>query len=164
MRLQLNIGGVNMQLKIMRWRKTPPTDICTDNWTTTECSLRSSYLHYDVNGEILTSGEVDDLIHTLARFLANELKQQYTIEFIEPDLEFVLHPAYNSMGQAGEIGMDLIIHFWDAGALSANQFSMSFSREEISALYKYLQTVTGELSLDDATIQQLVCTGILLPE
>ena len=160
MRLRLNIEDVDVQLKISRWRKRTTPASCDDNWTMTELFLQSNYLKYNINGEILTSDEVEDLIHTLSQFLSGELSQQYSVEFIEPDLEFTLYSAEKEV----DIDMDFIIHFWANGALSSNRFSMTFGFKEIEALFIYLQTVTGALNSNDTSVQQLMCMGILLPE
>lgn len=55
--------------------------------------IGNSWLNYQRdNDEVLLSCEIEDLAHSLDDLLEDELSEIKTIECIEPDFKFVLHP------------------------------------------------------------------------
>ena len=91
------------------------------------------------------------------------------------DFEFRLSPAKRLYSEPGKIiyrdgyidvniDMDMIIHFGCEGGLGTNQFSMTFDRGEIKALYTYLQLVTKEISAESTQVKQYIASGVFLPE
>lgn len=175
MRLRLNLCDVDLQLKINNWQKSESLEEWDDNWCDVELSLKSNYLNYDPSGEILMSGEVIYLERILGELIDGTLKEDCTVEFAEPDLQFDLRIAkrlYDIPGKVlyrngfvdVDIDADLIIHFWCSDGLGANTFCMNMDRDELEALYIYLQIIIGKISINDDRVISLVENGFLLQE
>ena len=176
MRFRLDMCDVDLQLKIKNWVKPEPGDIESDHWTQDEFSLKGKYIDYSFDTEALMSGEVVYLRNALGALLAGRIEEAREVEFAEPDFIFRLSPAVRRYSVPGkvwykngyvdlDIEMEMVIQFWcNDGALGTNQFSMTFDRSEIDALYSYLLLVTGEIGETDERITKLVSAGIILPE
>lgn len=175
MRLRLNMCDVDFQIKIKGWRETPSGEYDCDQWTRDEFYLKGKYIDYFFDSEVLLSDEVVYLRNALKNLLDGTLKEDCIISFAEPDFEFRLSPAKRLYSEPGkiiyrdgyidvDIDMDMIIHFWCEGGLGTNQFSMTFDRGEIKALYTYLQLVTKEISAESTQVKQYIASGVFLPE
>ena len=123
-------------------------------WCKCDFSLRSGqWLNYWFkNDETLTSWEIDQLHSSLRSLLDGTLKKPEQIICIEPDFEFRLYPAdehrtreYGAESLVREIEdiyVDWRVYFWDSG-LSDNYISLKLYRDDIKALYEYLESVVS---------------------
>lgn len=175
MRLRLNLCDVDVQLKIIGWKESKTRAEWDDNWCDVELFIHSDYIHYDPSGEIIMSAEVLWLRDILKKLIANELEEDCSIEFVEPDLQFDLRIAKRLYSVPGkvlypegyhdvDIDGHMIIHFWCKDGLGSNSFSMGLDREDLTNIYNYLRYVTDEIKSDDAVIVEMLKKGSMLPE
>ena len=106
--------------------------------------------------------------------LTDRLSEVKTIECIEPDFNFILHPkrdlrndpkyTYVQKGyEIADIYMDMKIFFWYEG-LTDNFLSVTFDRTDLQYLRDYLFLIIGKIDKDNSVINEMVSKGILLPE
>lgn len=173
MRLRLNLCDVEFQLIIKNWRKAK--DPYDDLWTDEELTLKSEYINYKAEGELLMFTEVEYLEEVLGALIDGTLSDDARVAFAEPDIEFDLRIAkrlydipgkviYRKGYEDVDIDADLIINFWCKDGLGGNSFSMALDREDIFAVHKYLQLIVGKLNKDDKEIQTLIEKGLLLSD
>ncbi len=179
MKLRLDLDDVIFQLEIKGLAREPNDEDDEEDrellWTIADFSLQGPYINYEQkDDEIFMVGEIQYLQHRLEALLKNEIEDDCTISFAEPDLEFNLSPAkrlYNIPGKVSyrngymdvPLYLEMKVSFWlKNGGLGSNEFSMQFDAKEIEALLVYLKTVTGELSGDDERVRALVQQGVLV--
>ena len=173
MRLKLNLGNVEFELGIMDWKKPELPDGHAWSASRVIFSLKGDHINYNVDDDaLLTNIEIEGLRDLLRVFLEGMVKEEHTSEFSAPDLECRLHPAkrfFNgkpagSIYPGGfldvDITMDLIVHFRN-GEEYANAFITTVGREEIEAMYVYLQAVTGQIGGGDERVRKYTDAGIL---
>lgn len=131
-----------------------------------------AWLNYTQSGELLLACEVEEMVSVFEDLLEDRINETKTLEFIEPDLKFLIHPqkdlredpnyTYVKPGhEIVDVSVDLQISFWDGG-LTANYLSLAMDREEILLLTKYLRLMMGQLSKDDIFVQGMLKNGSLL--
>lgn len=113
-------------------------------------------------------------MQALDDLLTDRLSEVKTIECIEPDFNFILHPkrdlrndpkyTYIKKGyEIADIYLEMKIFFWNGG-LTDNYLSLTFDRNDIQYLKNYLLWVTGERHKNDSEIVDMISKGILFPE
>lgn len=168
MRLKLDLCGIEMNLRIKQYEKADK-DNWDCQWCRIDCLFHSkSWLNYQItNDEILLSCEVEELAKVLDDLLNDKLLNKTTLDFIEPDFNFILYPkrhVHTLKGyEIGDISMEMEVFFWN-GVLTENHLSLTFYREDIQYLKNYLLLVMGELQQNDSEIMDMISNGILLPE
>lgn len=147
-----NLDGIELELSIRGYRRTrDPFDV----WCKCDFSLRSGqWLNYWFkDDETLNAGEIDELYNALQSLLDGTMKKPEQIICIEPDFEFRLYPAdrhrseiYGAESLVHEIDdiyVDWRVYFWDSGLMN-NYLSVKLYRDDIKALYEYLESITKQ--------------------
>ena len=140
-------------------------------------SLKGNYINYSADG-VINSNEVLGLRDLLNLFIQGEFKENRSMVFQFPDLEFKLIPAkrhytgdrpfiiYTDGYCDEDIYLGLVVRFRLENEKEiitpAYDFTMHFEREEITALYTYLRYVTGEIDENDETVKKYVNAGMFL--
>ena len=170
---RLDLNGIEMNLRIKGY--TPPSrDDWDDQWCDVDFSfIGDSWLNYQRDSdEVLLSCEVEDLANSLDELLDDKMNKIETIECIEPDFKFVLHPkrdlrddpkyTYIQEGyEIADIYLDMQIYFWNGG-LTDNFLSLTFDREDIQYLRNYLYLITKKIDKEDCRIIEMEEKGILI--
>ena len=128
-------------------------------------------VNYETSSDILLSCEVEELRNKLSALLSNKIQSPEELEFIEPDLSFILHPqedltlnpkySYVAPGhEIVDIDADICIHLWNGG-LTANYISLRFDRENIESLCSYLDLVTKQVEISHPSIKKLLDSDII---
>lgn len=73
-----------------------------------------------------------------------KIAEEEYIDFIEPDLEVILHPAKQSFSKDT---IDIRINLLQNGALSADFYNLCIGRKEIKQLLIYLNEVIPTIKL-----------------
>lgn len=172
---KLNLNGIVMNMRIKGYEPSEK-DKWDYQWCDVDFSFVSeSWLNYQRdNDEVLLSCEVEELAQALDDLLTDRLSEVKTIECIEPDFNFILHPkrdlrndpkyTYVQKGyEIADIYMDMKIFFWYEG-LTDNFLSVTFDRTDLQYLRDYLFLIIGKIDKDNSVINEMVSKGILLPE
>ena len=169
--LHLDLDGIETHFRITRYRKGIH-EKRDEQWCTVDLTLRSdNWLCYQISSEILLACEVEEMRNRISDLLEDKIQAVEEMEFIEPDLTFVLSPkrdlcedpkyTYVAPGhEIVDIDADLHIHFWNGG-LTANYLSLCFERNDLECLMTYLQCVTHEISKNDIAVQELIKKDII---
>ena len=167
----LDLDGIDFHFRISKYRKSIQ-DIWDEQWCKVDLTLQScNWLNYQTSSEMLLSCEVEQLRAKLFDLISNKIESQEELEFIEPDLSFVLHPqkdltldpnyTYVAPGhEIVDIDADIHIHLWNGG-LTANYISLCFGREDIEAFRSYLNLITNQIQSDDPSIKKLIDSDII---
>ena len=176
-RLCIKDDEIDMQFEIKDWR---PLEYDEDDeligypWCTIDMPIKTVYLDYNAGGETLDRGEVLYLRDELGSFLDGTIKENKSLDFIEPVLEFYLlpeHTVYNTQEIMYENGsktyparVDMKIHFWIGHRfLGSGVFVYPLYKKDVVDIYHYLQLVTGVLSEKDDIIRDMIEKNVLVP-
>lgn len=167
----LDLDGIDFHFRISKYRKSIQ-DIWDEQWCKVDLTLQSgNWLNYQTSSEMLLSREVEQLSAKLFDLISNKLELQEELEFIEPDLSFILNPqkdltldpnyTYVAPGhEIADIDAEVHVHLWNGG-LTSNFISLCFGREDIEALCSYLHLITKQIQSDDPTIKKLIDNDII---
>lgn len=167
----LDLDGIDFHFRISKYRKSIQ-DIWDEQWCKVDLTLQSgNWLNYQTSSEMLLSCEVEQLSAKLFDLISNKLESQEELEFIEPDLSFILNPqkdltldpnyTYVAPGhEIADIDTEIHVHLWNGG-LTSNFISLCFGREDIEALCSYLNLITNQIQSDDPTIKKLIDNDII---
>lgn len=172
---KLNLCGIEMNMRIKGYR---PSD--KNEWDCQWCNvdfsfIGESWLKYQRDDdEVLLASEVEELADSLDMLLTDKLSEIKTIDCIEPDFHFVLHPkndlrndpkyTYIQKGcEINDIYMEMEIFFWYEG-LTDNFLTVTFDRTDIQYLRNYLFLIIGKVGKDDKGIKDMLNKGILVKE
>ena len=172
---KLDLRGIEMNMRIKEYE---PSD--KEKWDYQWCRvdfsfIGESWLNYQkANDEVLLSCEVEELAHFLDDLLNDKLSEIKTIECIEPDFIFILHPkqdlrndpkyTYIQKGyEIADIYMEMKIFFLHEG-LTDNYLSVTFDRNDIQYFKNYLLWVIGGIERSSSEIVNMISDGVLLPE
>ena len=169
--LNLNLDGIKLYFKVSGYHKSG--EKWYDEWCSVEFTLQSdNWLNYTQAGELLLACEIEELESAFTDLLQDKISNISNLEFIEPDMKFVLEPKrdlrddprYTYVKPGCEI-VDITAHmhisFWDGG-LTANYLSLALDRDEILMFATYLKLIMGRINLDDLTVQEMLKKRILL--
>ena len=138
----LDLDGIDFHFQISQYRQSN-REIWEEHWCQVDLTLQSgNWLNYEISSSILLSCEVEELRDKLSQLLSNKIQSPEKLEFIEPDLSFVLHPQE-----------DL--------TLNANYISLRFDREDIECLRAYLDLVTKQIDFSNPSIKKLIDSDII---
>lgn len=127
----------NFEFNISRTHKKEKDSM--DRWCEVSLIVENEYFKYKIiNNEILLECEIKDLIKQFDNLLKGKLKEDKYIDFIEPDLEFILRPAKQSYE---EDIVDFRINLFQDGVLSADFYNLCLGSEETEQLLIYLNEI-----------------------
>lgn len=169
----LDLCGINMYLRIKGYEPSNK-----DKWDIQWCNVDFSFVCESLlnyrrdNDEVLLSCEIEELSYLLDELLSDRLSEIKSMECIEPDFQFVLHPkrdlrkdpkyAYIKKGyEIADIYMEMKIFFWDDG-LTDNFLSIKFYREDIQYLRNYLFLIIEKIDKNHQCIVDMIKKGILV--
>ncbi len=167
----LDLDGIEFHFRISQYKKSVQ-EIWDEQWCKVDLTLQSgNWLNYETSSDILLSCEVEELRNKLSSLLSNEIQSQEELEFIEPDISFVLNPQkdltsdpncmYVAPGhEIVDIDADIRVHLWNGG-LTANYISLCLDREDIEALCSYLDLVTKQVEISHPSIKKLLDSDII---
>lgn len=160
----LDLEGFNFHMKIWDWRPVTRENI-DDNWCSVQLNLiakdsLNKYIHSD-----LLCAEIERFVDFLDQFEQNQIQKKTSLDFLEPDLQFVFYPNGNAEGcrslyKIEEPFMEMFIYFW-CGYPTNNHLALTFYKKEIQLLANYLKLVIGRLKSNSPEIQQMRERGIL---
>ena len=157
--IKLNLDGIDFHFRISQYEKSTQ-----ERWDVQWCSVDltlqcTNCLDYKISSEILLSCEVEDIRDNINRLLHNEIQDISELDFIEPDLTFVLIPKKDTGHEILNVAANMHIHLWDDG-LTENYISVCFDRDNLKRLLTYLQFITGEISKNSDAVQELVSNDV----
>lgn len=167
----LNLDGIELCFRVAKYRKSAP-EKSDEQWCNIDLALHgNNWLNYKVSSDILLACEVEEIRNRIFDLLEDKIQAEEELDFIEPDLTFVLYPkkdlredikyTYIAPGhEILDINADLRVHLWNDG-LTANYLSLCFDRDDLQKLLIYLQLVTDEISKDDKIVQKLIESDII---
>ncbi len=137
LKLRLDLSDVILEFNIKGLAQEPDEHNDEEDlpllWTLSDFSLHSQFMNYEMtDSEILMAGEIAYLQRALEALLNNEIEDDCSIEFAEPDLVFHLYPAKRLYSEPGkvvyrkgymdrELFAELTVCFWcKEGGLGGN--------------------------------------------
>lgn len=169
--IKLDLDGIDFHFQITGYRKCN-RDNWDEQWCKVEVTLQSPcWIDYQISSDILLSCEVEELRDSIEKLIQDSLTEQEELEFVEPDLTFVLNPkkdlretgnySYITPGhEILDIDADLHVHFWNGG-LTANYISLCFDRSDLEKLLVYLRLTTNLITEQSPEVQNLFDKDIL---
>lgn len=123
-----------------------------DNWVGIKINVHNKNFNYFKKAELMTSAEVKYLLKRLEQLLDGKLKEEETIRFYEPDLEFTLYPkndlcdtgkyAYIQEEYEQDIDMEFTINLTDReGTYIGQKYVIIFDRKEIEKIVEYMNKI-----------------------
>lgn len=161
--LKLNLEGTDFYLRISDYHPSDK-DKWDDQWCKVEITLESyKWLHYEISSAILLSVEVEDIRDVIGDLLEDKLNEKKELEFIEPDLSFVMCPKedlrnnpnfiYIAAGhEIVDVSAEMHIHLWNDG-LTGNYLAFALGRDDLEQIRLYLQVLTHQLPTSDEKVQ-----------
>lgn len=156
--IKMNIDSTYFEFGIYDYTDGEYND---EKWAKTIIKIKNDYFQYEKNDELMISAEVDKLLGELENLLKDELNEQKTISFLEPDLVFDLYPkmnlwdtgkyAYIKEGyEIQDIYMKLNINLTNReGVYTGQKYVMIFDREEIEKIVAYIKQVINEKHINN---------------
>lgn len=170
--LKLDLEGMKLELQIKGYQ---PSNIenRNDQWCKVDFSFRfQECINYSrQDDEVFLSCEIETLESKLDDFIEDKIKEKETLDFLEPDFEFVFFPNYNK-GESGastyaapehEMSVAIVewkVNLWCHG-LTDNYFSNSLVKEECIVFRDYLRLVMGKLNKNSIVIQEYAKAGFI---
>lgn len=100
-----------------------------DKWCRVYINIKNKFINYTVSDEILLEFEVLEIIKYIELLLTKNLKEDISLDFIEPDLKLKFF-KYNLM--------KICINLYQDNLLSDEQYILHFNKKEMLQLYNYL--------------------------
>lgn len=169
--LKLDIDGINLEFNIEQYRKSNENN-CSDEWCNVKLNIQSgTWLNYSLSGSLLLACEVEEMLSLLEDLVDDKITEPKEIEFIEPDLKFVLNPKrdlkykseyiYVKEGyEIEDINTEFKVTFWN-GCPTDNYLSTCMNREMILDFIIYLKVITNQISEADKYVQALLKKGTI---
>lgn len=133
----------NFELDINRTNKKEKEPM--NRWCEVSLKIENEYFKYKkINSEILMESDIEYLIKEFDKLLKGKIKEDEYIDFIEPDLEFILRPVKQIYK---EETIDIRINLLQNGALSADFYNLCIGRQEIEQILIYLNEVVPTIKL-----------------
>ena len=141
-----------MHLKINKYtdfeleiNRTSNEEETVNRWCKVSLKIENEYFKYEINNsEILNEEDIEYLIKQVDMLLNGKIAEDEYIDFIEPYLEVILHPAKQSFS---EDTIDIRINLLQNGELSADFYNLCIGRKEIKQLLIYLNEVMLTIKL-----------------
>ena len=171
--LRLDIDGIELNFRISGYK--PISDRKSDySWCQVDLQLKSSWLDYKINGELLDMGEVDSLQKRISDLLSDKILDINAFEGIEPDMQFQFFPRQNirsnpkvlyvaSGHEISDISADMIITFWNKG-LTNNRLILNFDRDDLEYFCDYLLYIEYATGFAKARADELIEKGVFAIE
>ena len=171
--LKLNIDGIELSLRISGYK--PISDWKSDySWCQVDLQLKSSWINYKTNGELLDMGEVVSLWNRMSDLLSDKTRDITAFEGLEPDIQFQFFPRrdirndpkvlYVAPGhEISDISADMVITFWNEG-LTNNRLILNLGRDEIEYFLDYLLYIEKTTDFDKTKLDKLIEKGVFLKE
>ena len=127
--------------------------LCSDEgkdscWCLIDILIKNRWFDYwKSEDEIIDYGELISLRDALQALLNDEIDKDTIIEFIEPDLEFHLHPKYDRRESSvyvkegyeiQDISADLVINLFDSDGYNGESYKYPLDRREIEILKTHI--------------------------
>ena len=133
----------NFELDINRTNKKEKEPM--SRWCEVSLKIENEYFKYKkINSEILMESDIEYLIKEFDKLLKGKIKEDEYIDFIEPDLEFILRPVKQIYK---EETVDIRINLLQNGALSADFYNLCIGRQEIEQILIYLNEIVPTIKL-----------------
>lgn len=117
-----------------------------NKWCEVSLKIENEYFKYKTsNNELLLEADIEYLIKEFNKLLNGKLKEKEEIEFIEPDLEFILYPFKTKE----DVLVDFRIHLFQDGVLSADFYNLCLDRKEIKQIVYYLNEILPTVEIKD---------------
>lgn len=178
--LKLDAEGMNIEIRIKYYEETD-ADTWDSAWCSVDCNFRlDGYVDYFIgNDEVLMCAEIDELESKLDDFISGKLKNEYSMECIEPYFEFKFNPQrkltekdsrrtafyyssyYNMTCNMTDPFVEWRIIIWTTEGPTGNYLSIPLFMENIIALRDYLRLITGKLDKNSEEIKELANKGVL---
>ena len=167
----LELDGISFHFRISSYKKSIQ-DTEYEQWCNVDLTLQSgSWLNYQTSPISLLSCDIEELRDKLSDLLSNKLLSQEKLEFVEPDITFLLHPQKDLTldpsfiyvapeHKIEDINTDIHIHLWN-GVLTENYISLRLGRKDMEALQSYLKLITHQIKMDDPSIKKLMESDII---
>ena len=148
--MKLEFENTKLEFYLKNYKSDYSVEQSDDNWCNVSIKIENKYLNYNEYGELLECCEVDNIYNNIGELLADELKSITKIEFIEPNIEFILYPKHDLREDENitfvkegheivDISMDMKINLFIDGYLTSQSYSIGFTRNEIKEFYECLK-------------------------
>ena len=153
MALHLDLCGIELDFAIRDYAPSIDNDSFT-KWCNVDFHIRSGdWLNYQVDGELLMHGEVDEILSRIDAILNGDVGEPSFWACMEPDFCFTFYPqkaiakdskfAYVAPGhEIEDIKLEWDVYFWN-GRLPRNRLTLVLTRKDIVALQQYLLPVVA---------------------
>ena len=89
--LKLDLDGVMCRLRLRGYEPVAGRDWWNSEWCCVTMELRSNWLNYTIDSEVLLSSEVEQIRDAFGSLLHERVDgERGMMEFVEPDLTFLL--------------------------------------------------------------------------
>ena len=123
-----------------------------DKWCEVTLEIKNEYFNYKTfNNELLLESEIEILIKEFNKLVNGKLLKNETIEFIEPDLVFILEPSEKAKNGL----VDMRVNLFQDGALSADYYNLCLDIEEVKQIMGYLNNVIPTVNIENDTYKNI---------
>lgn len=139
--LHLDLGGLELQLKINQFREDLHGESEYDNWCYMDFSVMRNGVdiyHNHKNYPWLTCDEIKEIRDTISGVMGGSITENKHLGFIEPDIEFefIFYDGKFS-------NVDMILGYWETGGVfTANRLVLCLGLYELERILCYLQYKT----------------------
>lgn len=170
--LKLDADGMNIELRI-RFYEPCTNDNQNSQWCCVDANFQmDNYINYFItNDEILMCSEVEALEASLTDFINGKIKEEFSIECIEPYFEFKFNPSrkltekdkmrslyYSSDLKTIEPFVEWRSIIWD-DCPTGSFISTPLFMNNVIVLRDYLRLVMGKIDKNSDEITEYVNTG-----
>lgn len=162
--LYLDLGGLQLQLGINRFREDLPGESEHDNWCLMDFTVRRNgvniYHNYQ-NSPWLTCDEVQEIRDTIAGVLDGSVTQDKSLYFIEPDIQFEFTFNDGKFSYA-----DMILGYWETegcGTFTGNRLILALDTYDMERMLCYLQFKT-HVNYDKTLFESCCVEGEIVPD
>lgn len=140
--LFLDLDGIKLKMWIKNYESHRKGHVDYQDWCNVSFEIWGENITYNVSDdEMLMCDEVDEIIEKMQLLIKNNIAEYQILSFLEPNLEFRLHPATKN----ADVQVDWIFKLWNLGTLTENYFSLSMDREDVEMFIRYLlEDVVGK--------------------
>lgn len=148
--LRIKADGTYFKFAISNYTNKKNND---ENWTNNYIMVYNHYFKYKKNAELLTSAEVENLLYELQLLIDDKINEIEEVEFLEPDIKFVLYPKINLWDtgkyeyikegyEVQDVFIEVNINLTDDdGVYTGQKYVIPFSRDGITYFVDYLHEI-----------------------